>query len=189
MRNSGGNRRVAGPEGNPLKQGLHTIWIPANAWTPTTTNGAAPFTVEEATNDIMIKGHDFDATTEEKIQFMLPLPKSHNDGTITYRAHWTGDAGAGGVSWTLAAGAIADDGAIDAALGTGVNSDDTFLAADDLHVSPTSAAVTIGGTPAVDKMTVLQLSRDVADGNDTKTEDARLLGVELFVTLDAADDS
>lgn len=56
-------------------------------------------------------------------------------------------------------------------------------------VSAESGAVTIAGTPADDDLMFFRLFRDVSDSNDTATEDARLLGIKIFITLDAGTDS
>ena len=52
-----------------------------------------------------------------------------------------------------------------------------------------SGAVTIAGSPADDDLTFFQLYRDAADGSDTFTGDARLMGIKLFYTTDAANDA
>ncbi len=49
--------------------------------------------------------------------------------------------------------------------------------------------MTIAGTPADDDLMFFRLFRDVSDSNDTATEDARLLGIKIFITLDAGTDS
>ena len=57
-------------------------------------------------------------------------------------------AGAGTVSWNLKAVAVSDDDPIDVAYGTFQESEDTFILAEDEHIGPESAAITIAGTPA-----------------------------------------
>ena len=49
--------------------------------------------------------------------------------------------------------------------------------------------MTIAGSPAADDNTYFQLYRDAADGSDTFTENARVLGIKLFFTTDAANDA
>ena len=56
-------------------------------------------------------------------------------------------------------------------------------------VSSVSGAITIAGTPADDDLTFFQVYRDAADGSDTFTGDARLLGIKLLYTTDAANDA
>ena len=56
----------------------------------------------------------------------------------------------------------------------------------DMMVSATSGAVTIANA-AVDTMTYFQVMRDVSA--DSQTGDARLLGIKLYFTTDAANDA
>ena len=49
--------------------------------------------------------------------------------------------------------------------------------------------MTIAGSPAVDQQTYFQFFRNADSGSDTFTGDARLLGVKIFFTTDAANDA
>jgi hypothetical protein len=174
-----------------IKQGKHTIWIPAAAMWARTTNGPGAASRELTTGgDIMIKGWAFDTTTEEGVQFYIGFPKSWNKGTITFQAFWTNVNGltTETVSWGLSAGAFTDSDAIDSTdLGTEVRVSDTWLAANDLHVTAESGAVTVGNTPIDDDLVIGQIVRSVA--NDNMTGDAELLGVKIFYTTNAATDA
>jgi hypothetical protein len=59
--------------------------------------------------------------------------------------------------------------------------------ANDLMVNVESGAVTIGGSPADADEVFFNIYRDVSA--DSQTADARLLGVKLFFTTDAANDA
>ena len=115
-------------------QGLQTIWIPASAMTPATTNGAASGTTELATNKNMLKTLDFDTATQEFAQFDITMPKSWNQGTLTFVPRWTAASGSGGVVWALQAVGTRDDDAMDVAFGTEQTSTDTLITANDCHV-------------------------------------------------------
>ena len=54
-------------------------------------------------------------------------------------------------------------------------------------VSAESGAVTIAGSPAANDMCFFQINRDVSA--DTQSGAARLLGIKLFFTTDAANDA
>ena len=168
--------------------GLETIWLPAAAWTARTTNGAASGTTELATNDIMLKSFDFDQTTEEGIGIMVAMPKSWNEGTVTFAPYWTAASGSGGVVWGLAGIASSNDDPLDTAVSGQQTSTDTFILANDLHVGPTSSAITIGGTPAANDLVYLELTREVANASDTLTADAKFIGLHLFYTTNANTD-
>jgi hypothetical protein len=178
---------IADAGAGPMLQGKHTIWVPAAAMTPRTTNGAASVTTETATNRVMNRTLDFDQTTQEFAQFTVAPPKSWNEGTVTFQPVWTAAAGTGTVAWRLAGLARSDDDAIDTAFGTAQSSSDTLLATGDVHIGPESAAITIGGTPAENDLLYFQLDRDVA--NDTLTADAKLIGIRLYLTINAGNDA
>lgn len=172
-----------------LQAGKIAVPIPASAMVPNTTNGAAQGTTETSTNKVMIRTLDFDTTTQEGAQFSIPMPKGWNEGTVTFEPIWTADSGSGGVVWELRAVALSNDDALDTAFGTGQTSTDTLIAAGDVHIGPESAAITIGGSPAEGDMVFFQIRRVPANGSDTLGVDARLLGIRLYITTNAANDA
>lgn len=170
-------------------QGKHTIWVPAGAMKPKVTNGAAEGSFDSGSNDITLNTLDFDTTTGEFAHFSVAFPKSWNEGTVTFQPWWTNNAGSAAqtVRWTLAGLAISDDDTLNGSFGTAQNSDDALIAQNDLHVGPESSAITIGGSPAEGDIVVFQIGRDVA--NDNMTGDAKLVGIKLFYTTNAATDA
>jgi len=171
--------------------GTETIWVPANAMTPTTSNPCADITAVETTSgrpDMYVL--DFDKDSDEFAQFTVAFPKSWNAGTVTYQVFWSGLAATGGVSWSVDAVAFANNDSIDTAYGTAVVVDDTEQGAvEELNVSAVSGAVTIAGTPADDDLTYFRIFRDVSDSNDDSGGDARLHGIKLYFTTDAKNDA
>lgn len=175
-----------------LGQGVHSLFVPASAMRPTVSNGCAAITDVETTAgrpDMQVL--DFDATADEHAQFQVAMPKSWNEGTITFRVHHTTTAtDTDGVAWGLQGVACSDGDTIDAAYGTAVVVTDAYQStAEDLYVTADSSAVTIAGTPAAGDMCFFRVFRDVSDAADTATEDARLIGVELLFTLNAVNDA
>jgi hypothetical protein len=169
--------------------GKQAIWIDAAEMIPTLTNGAMVNLTETSTNDCMLETLDFDTTTQEHATFRRKLPKSWDEGTITFIPHWTADSGtvSNTVEFGLQAVAVSNDDALDATWGTGQVSNDALIATGDHHVGPESSAITIGGTPAEGDIILFRVYRNVA--NDNLAADARLLGIELFITTNAAVDS
>ena len=167
-----------------VAQGLHTIWVPASAMYPCSTNGCADLEqVETTAQQPEFKVLDFDKDSDEFAQFTVAFPKSWNAGTITYRAYWVG------VAWTLAGRSVADNAEAIGAFGTAVVvQDDSQGDATEVLVSPISSAVTIASA-ADDALTFFQVSRDVSDGNDDMAGDARLVGIQILYTVDSKDDS
>lgn len=182
----------AGISTTPLTEGLHTIAIPASAMRPTVSNGCASLTDVETTAgrpDLQVL--DFDATADEHAQFQIPMPKSWDEGTITFRVWWTSTAtDTDGVTWALQGVACSDGDTADVAYGTAVTVDDANQStAEDVYVTAISGAVTIAGTPAAGDMCFFRVFRDVSDANDTATEDARLIAVQILYTIDAGNDA
>lgn len=173
-----------------LSYGKQTAWIPASAMIPALTNGPSSAQLETATNKQNYSVLDFDATTSESAHFQVAMPKNWNEGTITYQPFWSSTAtDTDGVTWSLQAVAISDNEAIDAAFGTAVDvADACQSAAGEVYVGAESAAVTIAGTPAAGDVCFFKIFRDVADANDTASEDARLIGIKLLYTVDAGND-
>lgn len=171
--------------------GKETIWIPASAMIPATTSGAARAQIEESTNKQNYAVYDFDDAADEYVQFQIAFPKGWDEGTITFQVWWSTTAtDTDGVAWGLQGVALSDGDAIDASWGTAVVvQDDAQSAANDLLVTAESTAVTIAGTPAAGDLCFFRLLRDVSDANDDMTEDARLIGIKLFYTLDAGTDA
>ena len=171
--------------------GKQTIWVPANAMTPTESNGCASITAVETTSgrpDMYVL--DFDKDSDEHAQFAIAFPKSWNLGTVTFQVFWSGLAATGGVSWGLQGVGMPDNSTIDVAYGTAIVVDDTEQGAvEELLVSAESGAVTIAGTPADDDLTYFRIFRDVSDSNDNSGGDARLHGVKVFYTTDAKNDA
>ena len=177
--------------GTILEAGKHTIWVPANAMTPTKSNGCSALTSVETTAgrpDMVVL--DFDNSSDEHAQFTVAFPKSWDEGTVTFQVFWSSNASSDGCSWGLQGVAIGDNDSIDVAYGTAVVVDDSALGAvEEICVSPESSAITIAGSPAVDQLCYFRIFRDVSDGNDTMSADGRLHGIKLFYTTDAKNDS
>lgn len=162
--------------------GATNIWIPASAWIPRTTTGCGIDSRETSTHRVNTDELLFDTTTEEYAQAMVMIPNNYNLGTVTARFYWTAASGSGGVAWGLRGRAYADDDALDQAQGTGQVVTDTLIAANDMHVTSATSAITLAGTPAANRPVQFEIYREVGNASDTLGVDARLLGVEILYT-------
>jgi len=171
--------------------GKETMWVPAAAMYGATTNPAAAEQVETTATRPDMKVLDFDASTDEFAQFSVAFPKSWNEGTVTYQVYWTpASTNTGDCIFGLQGVSCGDSDTIDIAYGTAINITDAGIGTvEDQQVSAESSAVTIAGSPAVDQLTYFQLFRDANAGGDTFSADARVLGIKLFFTTDAANDA
>jgi hypothetical protein len=171
--------------------GLETIWVPATAMYPATTNGSSALTQVETTAlrpDLMVL--DFAAAADDFAQFSVGFPKSWNEGTVTFQVFWTpSNTNTDDCIWSLQGVSVADGATIDVAYGTAVSVTDAGIGTvEDQQVSPVSGAVTITNA-AVDTQTYFQIFRDGNAAGDDFSGVARLLGVKIFFTTDAANDA
>jgi len=161
-----------------------TIWVPAKNMFPSSTAGAD---MEDADYSSNVMTHVValfaGLTADENAEFTLVLPEEWNLGTIKAKVYWApGDSAANVgefVRFSLAAGALSNDDAIDTALGSAQTMDDAVIADDDMHVTPASAAITIAGTPALNDLIHFKLTRDYdyAGAGTAMDVDARVFGV------------
>jgi hypothetical protein len=178
----------------PVKvAGLEDMWVPANAMRPTSTAGCAAITDVETTAtrpDMQVL--DFDSSTQEYAQFSVGMPKSWNGGTVTATFYWThATAVATDVIWAIQGVCVSDNDTIDIAYGPAVTVTDTFHnAAEDLAVTAPTGAITLAGSPADGDLAFFQVFR-FADsaGDTTNSTDARLVGVKIHYTTNAANDA
>ena len=168
--------------------GKETIWVPASAMQPTTSNGCSALTTVETTSgrpDLVVL--DFDKDSDEFAQFSVAFPVSWNAGTVTFQVFWAGIAATTDVDWMVDAVAISNNTTIDVAYGTAVVvTDNAQGAVEELNVSAESGALTIAGSPGDDELCFFRIGRDVS--GDAMAGDARLVGIKLFFTTDLAND-
>jgi|TARA_R100001463_G_scaffold30893_2_gene70086 hypothetical protein len=178
--------------GSALKiAGKETIWVPATAMFGPTTNPADAAQVETTATRPDLNVFDFDAGTKQYTQFSIGMPKSWNEGTVTYQVYWSpSTTNTGDCIFGLQGVACADGDTIDVAYGTAVNVTDAGIGTvEDQQISAESGAVTIAGSPAAGEQSYFQFFRDAAAGGDTFTGESRVLGIKLFFTTDAANDA
>jgi hypothetical protein len=171
--------------------GTHAVWIAAGSMSPSATGGCAALaTIASAANQPDIQTLDFDTTTQEYAQFSLRMPESWDEGTVTFKPVWSHAAATSfGVVWDCQAVALSDDDAIAVAFGTAQTSTDTGGTTNDLYIGPTSSAITVAGTPQPGDVVQFRVSRVTGNGSDTLDVDARLHGIVVFLTTNAATDA
>ena len=171
--------------------GKETIWIPATAMYGPTTNPADVALVETTATRPDLNVFDFDASTKQYTQFTIGMPKSWNEGTLTYQVYWSpSSTNTGNAIFGLQGVACADNDTIDVAFGTAIEVTDAGIGTvEDQQVTSESSAMTVAGSPAAGEQTYFQLYRDAADGSDTFSGECRVLGIKVFYTTDAANDA
>ena len=171
--------------------GKETMWIPATAFYLPTTNPADAASVETTALRPELKVLDFDAGTAQYAQFAIGMPKSWNLGTVTYQVFWSpSNTNTDDCIFGLQGVSCSEGDTADVAFGTAVEVTDAGIGTvEDVQMTAESGAITIAGTPADNDQTFFQLYRDAADAGDDFTGEARVLGIKLFYTTDAANDA
>lgn len=172
--------------------GRHLVYVAASAMRPSDSGGCAALaTVASGSNLPDIVTLDFDQTTTEFAQFSISMPKSWNEGTVTFKPIWSHASGGSAFSvvWSLQAVAVSNDDTIGASYGTAQVSVDTGGTANDLYVGPESSAITVGGTPQAEDVVFFRVARETDDSSQSLDLDARLHGIQLFIVTDADNDA
>lgn len=179
--------------------GRHSVWISAMAMQPQqTTGGCSSLTaVAGATNQPDLAVLLFDATSIEYAQFALAMPKSWDEGTVTFQPVWRHGATATnyGVVWGVQGVSVPDGASIASYFGTAQTSSDTGGTTGTLYKGPESSAITIagaGGSPAAaasESVVFFRVYRDPTSGSDTLAIDAALLGIVLHINTTATTDA
>jgi hypothetical protein len=132
--------------------------IPAGAWTPAVTNGAAAAVTVYGGNNIDTMA--FDASTEEAIFISMRLPENYLDGSVLrWSVDWDAVATASGTAVFGLSGGVFDDSlTLSTALGAERTITDTLLTVGDLHKTSNDAVgITLDGTPVAGDFVILKL--------------------------------
>jgi hypothetical protein len=131
----------------------------------------------------------FDGATNQSAKYQWVPPKQWDGGTITFVPYWVADNGTAAqtVIFRLSGVAVSDNNTSDAAFGTAQSSSDAFISTTVRHIGPTSAAITVAGSPADADMIDLNLDRNAA--SDTHAGEVALLGFVLLYTTNAGRDN
>lgn len=166
--------------------GKQSIWVPASAMYPSSTNGCSALAqVETTAGRPDLKVLDFADGADSYAQFSLAFPSYWNEGTITFKSYWTvTGTNTGTVQFALEGLAVSSDDTINTAFSNPAVH--TALAhsgtSNDLMVSAESGACTVQGSPAAGDNVFFRVTRDIS--GDTQTGAARLIGLKIFYTVD-----
>ncbi|MBL0918049.1 MAG: hypothetical protein IBJ14_05060 [Hydrogenophaga sp.] len=172
--------------------GKQAIYIAAAAMSPSAAVGCAALAiVATSANQPDLQTLNFDTTTQEFAQFSFVMPRKWNEGTVTFKAHWSHPSTSTnfGVAWQLQAVAVGDDDAIASAYGTEQVVTDTGGTTNDLYSTAESSAITVGGSPQAEDMVFFRVARVPSNGSDTLAVDARLHGITLYITTESETDA
>ena len=164
--------------------GRQTVWVPAAAMRPTSTNGAQAIATSESTATRPdMNTLDFDSSTQEYAQYSIGMPNGWDKGTLTASFYFThATAVSTNVVWGIQCVAVSDNDTIDVTFGPAQTVVDTLHnTAEDLQISAETNPITVKGSPAAGDLVFFQVYRDADDAADTtNSTDALLVGVKMF---------
>jgi len=169
--------------------GTENMWVPAMSMTPRDNAGCADIATVAAGSNGRPDFHvlDFDNSSDEHAQFMIAMPKSWDGGNIYYTVYWIGLAATTGVAWGLEVLSLNDNEEFNQAyVNPIIVTDDSQGDVTELLISAKSGAIACSGADG--DLLCLQFYRDVSDGNDDMAGDARLVGLLIEYTTNAATD-
>jgi hypothetical protein len=158
------------------------LWI-GNAKPTLTLGCSASAQIEMGTNKNVYDYLSFGKAAVSYAYANVPMPDAYTGGVIYANFKWLHPATTTNfkVSWGLSAVSFSDDDTLDAAQGTPQYGNDTGGTTSDFYISPTTAAITIAGTPIAGDYINFRISRLTTDGtNDTLAVAAYLLGVMVW---------
>lgn len=190
-----GPQGAQGPQGgggeaeSPL--GKHTVFVPATAIKPRQSNGCAALAfVEFEPDKENFPFLGFDQNTDEYAQFLVMMPKSWDLGAVGVKIFWSRGTATGTftTSWGVSCGAFGSGEALTSGFGSEVEVASMAPTEDVAVITGESAAITPSGTPTKNGTGLLfQIRRITA--NDELNVDARLHGITVLYTTDAANDN
>ncbi len=116
--------------------------------------------------------------TNESAFWNVVMPNNWDGGTMVATFYWTAPSGSDDVKFEIKAGSFANSDALDESLGTEVSIEDTLIDNDDVHITSTTSAMTLAGTPAAGEYCIFQVERVIPEGYDLDG-DVHLLSVRL----------
>jgi len=146
---------------------------------PTISNGCSAVAQSETgVNNVNYYTLDFDKDSDEYAQWVFSMPSDWDGSTVTAQVYWTFATGSASetIEFDISGTTFGDSDALDTAMGAVQSCTDTAITAEDVHISASSAAITISGAGA-GELLVLQVMRDVSE--DNLAGDAQLIGVMI----------
>lgn len=175
-----------------ITPGRQELTIEAPYLAPTVANGAtAVATVASTSTATNFDAIALSSSTTQYFTMNGSLPISWDGSTVTFQAVWTStNAAVDGTSVTfcLQGYALGDGESFDRSYGTAVCVEDLWVSSWTAHVSPMSAAITIGGSPTPGDTIVWRGYRNVDAAGDTMAQNALLVRLRLFYTKSSLND-
>lgn len=171
--------------------GRQTIWIPARAFYTTALPASSGTFNLGVDTEFTYNTYDFDASSFEAVATVIQMPKSWNESNLIFQALWSHGATTTnfGVVWQFAAHGFQDGSSLASTLTNSVQVSDTGGTTNAIYITPESSSFLPGGTVVSEGYLYIRVARMPSDAADTLAVDARLHGVKIHYTIDAARDN
>ena len=182
--------------------GDQQFWIDASAFIPVPSSTSGNWTSyshqRSQSNGVAISSvcypYTAGTTSESRAVVNWVPPKNWNNGTIKVKIYATFQDGSstftGNFTFKVSAVAISNDDSMNASFGTAVSVTDACSVANDLHISPISGAITVGGSPADADFVQIKVARVDSSSNPMNAGSVvEFLGMVVQYTQDATTSS
>lgn len=175
--------------------GKHTIFIPAAAMFPRLLSGAVSIAQIQLGNSGTGSNHismDFTGSTIQYAQFYVGFPRSWDKASVTSRFIWSHVSSSVNfnVVWGIHALTVFNSGSMTGSFGTGTEITSSGGIQDYMYMTSETPNITMG-SPDNNSMVIFEMYRSASKGTtaDNLAVNARLLGIELLYTTNAAVDN
>ncbi len=173
--------------------GRQSFYVPATQMLGRSNNPATADTTATGSPEyFQLTNWGFDPTTQQYINFAYQMPKSWDPATtLSMDIYWKHDNTSVnfGVVWSIKCSAVNDSMNIySTSYGTARTA--AAIGADNQQIYKIgTSSITPGGTPTDESLMFFEISRAVANGSDTMAVPARIIGVRVYFTTNAATDA
>lgn len=173
----------------PSSTRIETDFLAASAFSVGPESLATVTQVATATNGLVYPVMHMPVEADTDMHITYTMPEAWDRGTVKAKVLWLpedGESVGNELTMTLAAGAVSPGESLDVAPGAAVTLSDAVLGDGLLHVSDASAALTVGGDPALGDVLHIVLTRDVDGGGTDMTGAALVVGLLIQYTCNQA---
>jgi len=160
-----------GPTGSEGSTPDGTVSISARSMEPGLSHPCEDLITDESSGtDTKIIGLPFEPGQAGDAEISFIMPTDWDGGTITAKFFWTvlsGESNSGtSVVWMLSGRSFGNDEDLHTNVGSSQSVTDDWIANEDLHITSSTNAVTLAGTPAAGERVTLKVSRQGSGDDD-----------------------
>lgn len=155
--------------------GLHKLWIPAAAMTPSQITGASTGQIFTQNSGHTIDTLNFLSGSGQSAYFNLSFPKVWDKTNVVPVFYWTTTGNVGTINWGVAGANIDDGTSLNIQYNQGTTISDTTISGNYLHQT-TGAPLSISGSLSDDDQCYFKVYRSAGG---TLADEAKLIGVGI----------